>query len=44
MFKEILLKMATPLTLICFMTIMALCPLYLTMGILTRTLTEKTTS
>ena len=42
MIKEVLIKMATPLTLICFMTIMALCPIYLTMSIITKQVTEKT--
>jgi len=42
MLKEIFIKMAAPLTLICFMTIISLFPLYLTMSIISRQVTEKT--
>ena len=42
MFREAFLKALVPVTLITFTAIMALCPLYLTMSLLTRQLTEKT--
>ena len=43
MFREAFLKALVPMTLITFTAIMALCPLYLTMSLLTRQFTEKTT-
>ena len=41
MFREAFLKALVPMTLITFTAIMALCPLYLTLGIMTRQMTEK---
>ncbi len=42
MIKEAFLKALMPVTIITFMAILALAPLYLTMGLMTRQLTTET--
>jgi hypothetical protein len=42
MIKEAFLKALMPVTIITFMAILALAPLYLTMGLMTRQMTTET--
>jgi len=42
MIKEAFLKALMPVTIITFMAILALAPLYLTMGLMTRQMTTQT--
>ena len=39
--REAFVKALVPVTMITFVAIMALCPLYVTLGIMTRQMTEK---
>ena len=40
--RDAFAKALVPVTIITFIAIMALCPLYVTLGIMTRQITEKT--
>ena len=40
--RDAFVKALVPVTMITFVAIMALCPLYVTLGIMTRQITEKT--
>tara|TARA_B100001989_G_scaffold215804_1_gene166403 strand:- start:180 stop:314 length:135 start_codon:yes stop_codon:yes gene_type:complete len=42
MFRDALLKALVPVTLITFVAVMALAPLYVTLSMMTRTMTTKT--
>ena len=43
MFRDAMLRALIPVTLITFMAVMALAPLYVTLSMMTRTMTTKTT-
>ena len=42
MFRDAFLKALVPVTIITFMAVMALAPLYVTLSMMTRTITTKT--
>jgi len=42
MFRDALMKALVPVTIITFMAVVALAPLYVTLSIMTRTMTTKT--
>jgi len=42
MFRDALMKALVPVTIITFMAVMALAPLYVTLSMMTRTMTTKT--